>query len=151
SYFARIHRQFPRSVYAPDSWYWEAFALYRLGGAANLRVAVTALEAQQRLFPKARTAADGIVLATRLKGELALAGDQGALRELYAILRNDQRGCSTTDASMKVAALSALQPIDAPATIRYLREIFRTSDYCDRLLREQAVFVLAQISSREST
>ena len=35
--FARIGSQYPKSGYAPDALYWQAFALYRVGGTAPLR------------------------------------------------------------------------------------------------------------------
>src|SRR5690348_7894555 len=44
--FERIHEDFPRSAYAPDSYYWEAFALSRRGGTDNVKDAVKLLEKQ---------------------------------------------------------------------------------------------------------
>src|SRR5471032_365570 len=38
--FSQIHDRFPKSAYAADSYYWEAFALSRRGGSSNLRDAV---------------------------------------------------------------------------------------------------------------
>src|SRR5688572_9062889 len=53
--FRRIPRTFPRSVYAGDALYWEAFALYREGGSNNLERAEAALDDQAEGFPRAAT------------------------------------------------------------------------------------------------
>ena len=37
--FHAITTRYPRSSYAPDALYWEAFSLYRSGGSANFRTA----------------------------------------------------------------------------------------------------------------
>jgi TolA-binding protein len=41
--FAQIPARFPRSGYAGDALYWQAFALYRAGGERDLREALAAL------------------------------------------------------------------------------------------------------------
>src|SRR2546423_1817554 len=38
--FGQIGQKFPNSVYASDARYWRAFALYRIGGQDDLRVAL---------------------------------------------------------------------------------------------------------------
>ena len=53
--FAQITRRFPRSPYAADAMYWEAFARYRQGADENLRSALALLEKQRSLYPKAAT------------------------------------------------------------------------------------------------
>src|SRR5262245_58313680 len=32
--FREIRRRYPRSTYTPDAYYWQAFALYRIGGTS---------------------------------------------------------------------------------------------------------------------
>ena len=73
--FAQITRRFPRSPYAADAMYWEAFARYRQGADENLRSALALLEKQRSLYPKAATRGDAATLATRIRGELARRGD----------------------------------------------------------------------------
>ena len=55
SIFAEISRRFPKSEYAPDAYYWRAFALYKSGREDDLRDALRALDTQQKSFPKAKT------------------------------------------------------------------------------------------------
>jgi hypothetical protein len=148
--FGRIHRQFPRSTYTPDSFYWHAFALYRLGGDDNLRTAVELLTMQQYLHQRAATATDGLVLATRMRGHLAMEGDEVALRELGEALEN-ANSCSRSGASVRIAAMSAFQRIDPTITMKYLRRTFGTRESCSEYLREQSVFILAQLQSAEAT
>lgn len=73
--FAELLRRYPRSGYAADALYWEAFSRYRLGGDAELRNALARLEDQRRRFPRAATAGDAEELATRIQGTLARGGD----------------------------------------------------------------------------
>jgi HEAT repeat protein len=148
-YFGMIHRLYPRSVYAPESFYWQAFSLYRLGGTRNLGRAVELLDTQYRLHPGTRTASDGLTLATRLRGELAKAGIETARRELGMALQNADE-CSSTGVNVKIAALSAFQQIDPTMAMHHLREVFRAGRDCSGYLREQSVFILAQIRSPEA-
>jgi HEAT repeat protein len=136
-------------VYAAESFYWHAFSLYRVGTERNLRKAIELLETQRRLHPRSRTASDALTLATRMRGDLALAGSDNALRELGQALRNADE-CSGTGVNVKIAALNAFQQIDAAMTVNYLRDVFQRRNPCARYLREQSVFILAQIDTPEA-
>jgi TolA-binding protein len=68
--FRQIRERYPKSSYAPDAPYWEAFALQRLGGETNLRAAREALAVQQRDYPKAATRGDAASLSARIDGML---------------------------------------------------------------------------------
>lgn len=74
-HFGELNRRFPRSGYAGDALYWEAFARYRLGGDSELKTALARLEDQRRRYPRAATTGDAEALATRIRGELARRGD----------------------------------------------------------------------------
>ncbi|MGH7515045.1 MAG: HEAT repeat domain-containing protein [Gemmatimonadales bacterium] len=76
--FAQVPSRFPRSGYAADAYYWRAFSLYRLGGTAQLKTALQALDTQRDRFPKAATTGDAKALARRIQGELARQGDPEA-------------------------------------------------------------------------
>jgi HEAT repeat protein len=76
--FHEITTRFPRSNYAPDALYWEAFSLYRSGGASNFRTALARLQDQQTRFPRAATTGDADALTARVRGELARLGDTRA-------------------------------------------------------------------------
>ena len=70
-----FRERYPRSGYTPDALYWEAFALYRLGGQGSLRQALAALDLQRDRYPGAATRGDGDALRTRITAALARRGD----------------------------------------------------------------------------
>lgn len=76
--FGRLPARYPASAYAPDAYYWQAFALYRVGDDASLRTARSALRTQRTRFPKAATQGDAAALERRIEGELARRGDPTA-------------------------------------------------------------------------
>jgi HEAT repeat protein len=76
--FARVPSRFPQSAYAGDAYYWNAFALYRIGGTSQLHAALDALAAQRESHPRAATRGDAQALERRIEGELARRGDQDA-------------------------------------------------------------------------
>jgi HEAT repeat protein len=82
--FARIHEDYPKSAYAADSYYWEAFALSRRGGTDNVRDAVSLLEKQIERFANASSVKNGDSksLLTRLQGTLARSGDASAAADI---------------------------------------------------------------------
>jgi HEAT repeat protein len=82
SVFASIPIRYPRSGYAGDALYWQAFALYRLGADGDLRSALAALRRQQKKFPAAATHGDAAALERRVLGELARRGDPQAAEEV---------------------------------------------------------------------
>ncbi len=91
--FAQLPTRFPNSGYTPDSFYWQAFALYRLGGEAELKRGLEALQVQSKRYPKASTKGDAKALEARINGELARQGDESAARDLAA---EDGRGGKAT-------------------------------------------------------
>jgi HEAT repeat protein len=82
--FASIESRFPKSAYAADALYWQAFALYRLGGEESLRRALAALKAQRSRYASAATRGDAAALQRRIQGELARRGDPDAAAAIAA-------------------------------------------------------------------
>ena len=80
--FRSIRDRYPRSTYVANTYYWQAFALYRTGSDDNLRAARTALQAQADRYPKATTSRDARVLLRRIQGELARRGDSDAAEDV---------------------------------------------------------------------
>ena len=78
--FRRIRSSYPRSAYVPDSYYWEAYARYKLGGLETLREARRLLEEQTRRYPRAdtRSTGDARSLEAQINGQLAQLGDEEA-------------------------------------------------------------------------
>jgi HEAT repeat protein len=80
--FSTVPQRFPRSASAGDALYWQAFALYRLGGMENLRGAIASLNKLKASYPRAKTATGGDAddLTMRVHGELAKLGDEKSRR-----------------------------------------------------------------------
>jgi HEAT repeat protein len=109
--FHAITTRYPRSSYAPDALYWEAFSLYRSGGSANFRNALGRLEEQKARFPRAATRGDADALATRVRGELARLGDAGAAE---AVTREAARAAAPPRPAPAPRAAPAPRPAPAP-------------------------------------
>jgi HEAT repeat protein len=175
--FAQVPVRFPKSGYAADSYYWRAFALYRVGGTAQLKTALEALDTQRSKFPKAATQGDARALALRIQGELARRGDQQAV----VVIQNDAASivdqpeppvppvpavaqvpptpptpptpdgdddrCSGDDDDTKLAALNALMQMDDERARPILRRVLARRDAGSVCLRRKAVFLIAQESA----
>ncbi|MGH7631815.1 MAG: hypothetical protein ACREOF_20970, partial [Gemmatimonadales bacterium] len=76
--FAALTAKHPKSGYAGDALYWQAFSLYRLGNDEQLRQALKVLATQRTRYPKAATRGDAAALERRIQGELAQRGDPAA-------------------------------------------------------------------------
>jgi HEAT repeat protein len=172
--FEQIPSRYPRSGYAADAFYWQAFALYRLGGDRELRLAREALRRQQERFPKAATQGDAATLDRRIQGELARQGDSEAAAEIAAAAQSAAGTepvppvpptppapspppappatpapspggtCAENDDDMKVAALNALQQMDQAKARPILRRLLARRDAGSACLRRKAIFLLAQ-------
>lgn len=165
--FAQIPVRFPRSGYAADALYWQAFALYRAGGERDLRTGLAALRQQRERFPKAATKGDAATLERRIQGELARRGDSEAAEAVAAAAeaviavppvppipptppmpgraRSHRDGaCGEDDDDMKVAALNALLQMDEARARPVLRRVLARRDTASVCLRRKAVFLVAQ-------
>jgi HEAT repeat protein len=142
--FDAIVTKYPRSDYAPDALYWKGFALYRNG---NLDNAVDALEAQAKRYPQAATRGDASALLIQIKGQLAQRGDPNAQRDVNAAASGTGRTCA--DMEVQVAALDAMQQMDADRVLPLLRKVLARRDACSTPLRKNALFILAQKSGAE--
>ncbi|MGI9625393.1 MAG: hypothetical protein ACR2QM_01040, partial [Longimicrobiales bacterium] len=78
SLFEDMRSAFPESEYAADSFYYQGFALYRLGSRPRLRAARDLLRLQAEQHPEAATREDGEALLIRIDGDLARTGDADA-------------------------------------------------------------------------
>lgn len=142
--FQRIRQEHPTSRYTPDALYWEAFSRYRTGSPAELRSALGALEAQRTRYPRAATRRDADELATRIRGELARRGDEGAARQVErTATRATRSATSCGDQDTQVAALNALLQMDAERALPILERVLARRDECSPGLREKAVFLVS--------
>lgn len=172
--FRRIRERFPRSDYTPDSFYWEAFALYRTGSTDRLRVAAELLEQQARAHANAPTRSQANVLATRIQGRLAAQGDPDAaqrLTETVAPLAPPPPtpggppspaaaprpsgaprapGDAQSSDDMRIAALNALLHMDAGRAVPILKAVLARRDAGSVELRRKAVFLVSQQRTAET-
>lgn len=142
--FRQITTRHPRSAYAADAFYWEAFALYRLGGTENLRAAITRLDEQGRQHPRAGTRGDANALATRIRGSLAREGDSDAAERVTRQASRAAQSCPDEDEDMRAAALNALLQMNTVQAVPILQQVLARRDACSEPLREKAVFLLSQ-------
>lgn len=156
----------PQGRYVAESLYWEAFALSRMEGTANLKAALDAIRWQRERFPGAATASDAEALRARVHGELARRGDaesvrwvyentEGGARDRARDARDRDREARDSEPSVrdrdsgarpdeaKMAALQALMNMDSQAAIPILRRVVQNRDNSPEL-RVQALFILSQ-------
>lgn len=77
--------------YAADALYYQALAYQKLGGRANYRKSLEALERQFEQYPDAATHNDALALEIRVQGELARQGDARAAEALAREAERMQR------------------------------------------------------------
>ena len=129
--YRELRRRFPRSSRAGDGLYWEAFALYRLGGTTNLRVARERLKTQETAFPRAATLRDAGSLRVRIERDLARIGDSEAqawLDSQGAMAESSADEAVIAEAAPAVASGAAASPratASASASARATRDAAR--------------------------
>jgi TolA-binding protein/HEAT repeat protein len=174
--FKSIRDKYPRSSYVPNTYYWQAFALYRDGSEDALRSAREALRTQASQFSKATTRRDAEALLRRVQGTLARLGDRDAAEsvtvEADAVaptpptpptgpgpviaaaprgryhLRNES--CDDED-DIRIAAVNALLQMDADRAVPILKTILARRDTGSTCLRRKAVFLISQKRSSETS
>ena len=135
---------FPKSVYAGDALYWQAFALQRIGSDDNLRKARSALRVQLTTYPKASTRSDAAALFTRIDGMLARSGDQEAIASLADRARNaTSDGCPRAQDDERIDALNAVAQMDAEKAMPILKKVLSRREPCTQQLRRTAVWLVA--------
>ncbi len=178
--FSSIRDRYPRSTYVPNTYYWQAFALYRDGSEESLRAAREALQTQASRFPKATTRRDAEALLRRVQGGLARLGDPDATADVTeeadnvapptpvitatppvgpgpAIVgrpgrtyRLHNESCDDED-DIRIAAVNALLQMDADRAVPILKTILARRDTGSTCLRRKAVFLVSQKRSQETS
>lgn len=146
--FKELREKYAGSKYAPDSFYWEAYARYKRGTTEELNQARVLLIEQQDRYPKAATARDASALLERIRGELARQGDAEAGR---AIVESASSDCKEGEEDTRIAALNALLQMDADRAIPILKRVLakRTGE-CNLLMRRKALFLVSQKRTAET-
>lgn len=152
--FAQIPQKWPRSEYAPQAYYWQAFALSR-GNASSedLRNARQALATLRQRYPDAGVR-DADALVATINSQLAERGDvqSGAAVRRAASTAAQQQGCPDVDDEndTRVVALNALLQMDAQSALPILKQVLARRDACSAPLRRKAVFLVSQKRSAET-
>jgi TolA-binding protein len=153
--FHRIPERYPQSEYAGQALYFEAYALYRVGGDDELSTARSRLKQLKQRYP-AIAKKDGDPLLLRVCGELAKRGDEECARDI------DERGGQTLtqgancspdadeDSDDRIAALNALLQMDAERAMPILKQVLARRDACSVALRRKAVFLVSQKRTTET-
>lgn len=151
--FREVRRRYPRSSYAAQAAYYEAFALYRSGREEELRAAQAALrELLSGNQASEATLAEARALEARIAGVLARRGDAAAAEGLARVAEAQARGegrergaCQGED-EVRVAALNALLQMRSEQALPILEKVLanRSDDPCTVEMRRKSVFLLAQ-------
>jgi HEAT repeat protein len=157
--FHRIPERYPQSAYAGQAMYFEAYALYRVGGAEELGTARDRLTTLKQRYP-AIAKKDGDPLLTRVCGELAKRGDESCSITINQTAEGNEdvtsrtvsppgtqgRSCPSDDDDNddRIIALQALMNMDADRAMPILQKVLARRDACSAGLRRKAVFIVSQ-------
>ena len=141
--FGKIVSSYPRSTYAPDAYYWQAFALYK---ASDFDEARDVLTQQQRRYPKAATAREGAGLLAQINAQLARQGDAQAAHDVTVKANGAAQGCprDDDDDDIRITALNSVLTMNAEQAIPLLKQVLAKRDACSAALRRKAVFLISQ-------
>ncbi len=145
--FNRLRREHRASVYVGDSYYWEAFSLFRTGGNDRMERALELLGTQAEDFANASTTPDVPSLRVQIEGALAQLGNPDAGRR---VAEQASQSCESEDQELRTMALSALLNMNAERAVPILREVLESRDECSIELRRQAVFLVSQHMTDET-
>ena len=145
--FNRLRRDYRDSEYEGDTYYWEAFALFRTGGNGRMERALELLDTQADDFPNASTTPDAPSLRVQIEGALAQGGDREAGRR---VAERASQSCESEDQELRSMALSALLNMNAERAVPILQEVLEDRDECSVELRRQAVFLVSQHMTDET-
>jgi TolA-binding protein/HEAT repeat protein len=142
--FNEVTKKYPRSQYAVDCAYWEAFARYRAGGSDDLREALRILNEGRVQFAQLRSDnVDVQALRARVQGALAARGDAKAAEELKKEF-GQTGGCDREEISVRAEALSALGQMDPAAAKPAIRKVLARRDECTIELRRRALYLVGR-------
>jgi HEAT repeat protein len=152
--FYQVYQRYPRSSYAAQSLYYQAFALYRSGRERDLRQARDALRELEQNYASSEVALrEAEALQARISGELARRGDVEAAERVTRAAavgvreRTAAQACASEEDEIRMAALNALLQMNSERAIPILKRVLQERDEdneCIVEMRSKAVFLLAQ-------
>jgi HEAT repeat protein len=158
--FAQVHGRYPRSSYAAQALYYQAFSLYRSGREADLRRAEESLRQLEQQYSDSEVSLrEAEALMARIQGALARRGDSRAAERVtrtVAIGSRDRlaaEACAGEEDEIRMAALNALLQMNSERAIPILKRVLQERDEdneCIAQMRSRAVFLLAQHLDEEN-
>jgi HEAT repeat protein len=149
--FSQLRDEYGDSRYVGDTYYWEAFALYRSADRDEWETALDLLERQERRHADASTREDAESLYVLITGKLAGRGDASAAQDITTRAGLQQGSCPEDEDDVRAMALNALLNMDADRAVPILQQVLERRDECSVQLRRKAVWLLSQQDSREAT
>lgn len=140
--FRSLPTRYPNSQYAPEAAYYQAFSLFRIGGTAELREALAALEASKTKYPNPRSKTEMTNLATRIRGVLAQRGDAQAAAELRATANEQVSTCDREEQAVQAEAMNQLSRMEGGNINELITRVLARKDECAIPLRRTAVFLV---------
>ena len=175
--FAGIYKKYPRSTYAGDAYYWQAYALSKRDNDESLRQALSVLKLQKEKAEGASSRRDAEQLRIRICGELAKRGDADCAAEINEMAREAMvavavptppraaaaprpprvtvnmgrraQRCDDED-DIQSAALNALLQMDGDKALPILKKVLARRDPESVCLRRKAVFLVSQHEGPET-
>ena len=140
--FRDLSTKVPNSAYAPEALYWQAFALYRIGGTDELRSALEAIDQLKAKYPGARMQSETEALGVRIRGALAARGDATSAALVRTAAADSMLRCDREEQSVRAEALNALTQNDPAGAMPLLQKTLSRKDACSAALRRTAVFLM---------
>ena len=124
--FASIYTKHPRSTYAGDAYYWQAYALSRRDNDESLNKALKVLDLQKQKARGASTRRDAEQLRIRICGELARRGDSECAAEIAEEARQ-----AMTAPTPPTPGTAVTPPTPPTPPVRITRGEQRRRERCD--------------------
>jgi HEAT repeat protein len=152
--FKDLVQKNPNSVYAPDALYYQAFALYRIGGSTELQEALAVLDVRKTKYPAGRGSRgdNDPGLSTRIAGVLASRGmgDRELVKRALAE-GGGAASCDNEEQSVRSEALGALRQTDPDQALTLAKSILGKKDDCSTQLRRTALWLIANKRDASAT
>lgn len=143
--FNEVTKKFPKSEYAVDCAYWEAFSRYRAGTTEDLKLALRILDERRAQLAELRKESnvDVQALRARVQGALAARGDREAAAQLQSEAAQSN-GCDREEVSVRAEALSALGQMDLATAMPVVKKVLLRRDECTVELRRRALYLIGR-------
>jgi HEAT repeat protein len=163
--FREIGEKYPKSRYAEELPYNEAFARYRIGTTRELETASRLLEprakkllgtvaasrspSDERRFGRTREG-DVVGLYIRVNRVLAQRGNSDAANVVKGAAQSNANSCDGEDVDFNLEAISALSQMDLAQALPIIKHVLNKPNDCNVELRRRALFVLGRSGDAEA-